>query len=242
MSSAEPIWTRPAPGERKPAYSRELIVQTAIALADAEGFEAVSMRRLASELGAGTMTLYHYVATKDELVSLIGDAITSELIVPAQELPEGWRDGLAEIARRTRAIFNRHPWIVEHMDEGDPGTAGPNVMRHVEQTMLVTARTGLGHADQLQIAGMVDDYVFGHAMRAAEHRGEDAGPRLDLMLDYFIAQFATGDYPHLQAIYGDDPRGAFERLSAEAPEEERFETGLACLLDGIELWIERRRP
>lgn len=240
MSSAEPIWTRPAPGERKPAYSRELIVSTAIALADAEGFEAVSMRRLASELGAGTMTLYHYVATKDELVALIGDAIMSELIVPDDELPEGWRGGLAEIARRTRAVFSRHPWIVEHMDEG-PGTAGPNVMRHVEQTMLVTARTGLEHADQLQIAGMVDDYVFGHAIRAAEHHGEKAEGRLDAMLDYFTAQFATGEYPHLQAIYGDDPRGASQRLLDQVPEEQRFEAGLACMLDGIEVWIERRR-
>ena len=241
MSRPEPIWTRPAPGERKPAYSRELIARTAIALADAEGFQAVSMRRLASELGAGTMTLYHYVATKDELVSLIGDAIIGELIVPDHELPEGWRDGMAEIARRTRAVFNRHRWIVEQMDEGDPGTAGPNMMRHVEQTMLVTARTGLEHVDQLQIAGMVDDFVFGHAIRVAEHYGQEAGSRLDMMLDYFAAQFATGDYPHLQAIYGDDPRGTFERLSGEATEEQRFETGLACLLDGIELWIERRR-
>jgi hypothetical protein len=114
-------------------------------------------------------------------------------------------------------------------------------MRHVEQTMVVTARTGLGHADQVQIAATVDDYVFGHSIRAAEHHGEQARPRLDAMLDYFTAQFATGDYPHLQAIYGDDPRRAFERLSGEATEEQRFETGLACLLDGIEAWVERRR-
>ena len=107
--------------------------------------------------------------------------------------------------------------------------------------MLVTARTGLGYADQLQIAAMVDDYVFGHGVRAAEHRRDEAAPRLDAMLDYFRAQFATGEYPHLRAIYGDDPRGAFERLSGEATEEQRFENGLACLLDGIELWIERRR-
>ena len=126
--------------------------------------------------------------------------------------------------------------IVEHMDEG-PGTAGPNVMRHVEQTVLVTARTGLEHADQLQVAGMVDDYVFGHAIRAAEHHGEKAEGRLD----YFTAQFATGEYPHLQAIYGEDPRGASQRLMDQVPEEQRFETGLACMLDGIEVWIERRR-
>src|SRR6476620_10056298 len=60
----QPIWARPEPGERRPAYTRERIAETAIAIADAEGFDAVSMRRIASELGAGTMTLYYYVRTK----------------------------------------------------------------------------------------------------------------------------------------------------------------------------------
>ena len=67
-----------------------------------------------------------------------------------------------------------------------------------------------------------------------------ARERLDAMIDYFTAQFASGDYPHLEAIYGDDPRRAFERLLGEATEEQRFETGLECMLDGVEAWIERR--
>src|SRR5882757_9272482 len=123
----EPVWARIAPGSRKPVYSREMIVQKALEIADAEGYEALSMRRIASELGAGTMTIYHYVATKDELVTLIGDAVMGEIVIPDDELPDGWRDGMAELARRTLAIFMTHPWIVEHLDEGDPSAAGPNV-------------------------------------------------------------------------------------------------------------------
>src|SRR4029450_12613266 len=91
-----PIFARPAPGSRRPAYTRDEIAQTAIAIADAEGFEAVSMRRIAGELGPGTITLYHYVGGKDELVALVSDAIMAEIIVPEDELPEGWREGLAE--------------------------------------------------------------------------------------------------------------------------------------------------
>src|SRR5215204_1206753 len=140
---ARSVWTRPGPGERKPSWSREQIVATALAIADAEGFEAVSMRRIAAELGAGTMTLYHYVRTKDELVTLIGDAIMAEIVIPDDELPAGWRDGMAELARRTRRIFMRHRWIVEHIGEGDPEAAGPHMLRHVEQTLAVAARTGL---------------------------------------------------------------------------------------------------
>jgi AcrR family transcriptional regulator len=238
-----PIWGRPAPGSRKPAYSREQIAKTAIAIADGEGFEAVSMRRIAAELGAGTMTLYHYVGSKHELVSLISDSIMGEMVIPNDELPDGWRDGMAEIARRTLAIFQRHPWIVEHMDEGDPASTGPSVLRHVEQTMAVASRTGLTMTDQFELASIVDDYVFGHAIRTyqgTQFGAEgDAASRVDAMLGYLTEQLGSGDYPHLEEIAGDDPAAGFARMAELASDEQRFERGLQRVLDGLELWVER---
>jgi AcrR family transcriptional regulator len=237
-----PIWGRPAPGSRKPAFSREKIAATAIAIADAEGFDAVSMRRVATELGAGTMTLYHYVGSKDELVSLLADSIVGEMIVPDDELPDGWRDGMAEIARRTLAIFRRHPWVVDHMAE-DPSRTGPSVLRHVEQTMVVASRSGLGIDDQFELAAIVDNYVFGHAIRT--YHGVGFGPegdpagRIDAMSAYLTEQLSTGDYPHLEEIAGDDPAAAFARMAHLASEEDRFERGLQRVLDGLELWIDR---
>jgi AcrR family transcriptional regulator len=243
---AQPIWSRPAPGERKPTLSRERIVETALRVADAEGFEAVSMRRIASELGAGTMTLYHYVKTKDELVALIGDAIMGELLIPATEVPDGWREGMAEIARRTRGVFNRHPWILEHIDEQSDHGAGPNMLHHIEQSIAVAADTGLDVDGQLELSALVDDYVFGHVMRAREgfHFSDDdpaAKRRLEAMLAYVQTQLATGEFPHLAALVGDDPRGALLRRAEQAIDEQRFERGLQILLDGIELDLERRR-
>jgi AcrR family transcriptional regulator len=238
---AGPIWARPGPGSRRPTYTREQIAQTAIAIADDEGFDAVSMRRLARVLGAGTMTLYHYVRGKDELVALVGDAIMGELIVPDDELPDGWREGMAELARRTLAVFQRHPWIVEHMDEGDPDASGPNVLRHVEQTLAVASRTGLGTDHQFELAAVVDDYVFGHAMRTYHGAGlgaeGDARSRLDAMIGYLTEQLATDEYPHLQAVAGDDPAAAFERIAHLTADPERFERGLQHVLDGLELWV-----
>jgi AcrR family transcriptional regulator len=105
-----PIWGRPAPGERKPAHSRESIARVALQIADAEGVDAVTLRRVAAELGAGTMTLYHYVRTKRELAALMDDAIMGELVIPDDELPDGWREGLALLARRTHELFLKHPW------------------------------------------------------------------------------------------------------------------------------------
>lgn len=241
----QPIWSRPAPGARRPTYSREQIAETAIAIADAEGYEAVSMRRIAAELGAGTMTLYHYVRNKDELVALIADTIMSESLVPDGELPDGWREGMAEIARRALAIFRRHPWIVEHMHEGDPSHAGPSLLRHVEQTLAVASRTGLDTEGQFELAAIVDDYVFGYAMRSHEATqfGGEGEPktRLEAMLTYLTEQLATGDYPHLEAAAGDDPAAGFARFGHLAADEQRFERGLQRLLDGLALWIDAAR-
>src|SRR5262249_15810386 len=98
----ESIWARPEPRARRPAHTRDGIARAGSRIADTEGFEALSMRRVASELGAGTMTLYHYVRTKDELLALVDNAVMGELLIPEGEVPAGWREGMRQIARRTR--------------------------------------------------------------------------------------------------------------------------------------------
>jgi AcrR family transcriptional regulator len=237
----QPIWTRPEPGERRPAYTREQIAETAIAIADAEGFDAVSMRRIASEIGAGTMTLYYYVRTKDELISLMDDAIMGELLIGDDELPEGWREGVAEIARRTHQIFLRHPWSLESLRNAE---GGPNGLRHVEQSLAVAARTGLEPEELLELSALIDDYVFGHVVRTAELRrtmGDPDAQRMKGLIEYFEAQMETGDFPNVERALGRDVRQGFGRMAALANDESRFERGLQKLLDGIELDLERRK-
>jgi AcrR family transcriptional regulator len=247
VSSEElvPIWARPAPGERKPAYTRERIAEAALEIADAEGYEAVTMRRVAAALGAGTMTLYHYVRNKDELTALMDDSIMAELIVPEDELADDWREALAQIARRSYAAFQRHPWIFEHLtDEDDRGPGGPNALRHVEQSLAAAAKTGLDIVGQFELVALVDDYVWGHAARSgATHtrsKQERAQERLEAILAYLNAQLETGDFPHMKAFVGDDPMGAFERVVEMAGDPGRFDRGLQRLLDGIALDLERR--
>ena len=246
MSSPEdtsPIWSRPAPGERKPAHTRERIAAAALKIADEEGFEAVTMRRVATELGAGTMTLYHYVKNKRELAALMDDTVMGELLVPEDELGDDWREGLAQIARRTYRSFMRHPWTFEFIGgEDDPGVGGPNALRHVEQSLTVAERTGLDLKGQFEITALMDDFVFGHAMRT---RGigrsrETPEERLNAVVAYMEQQLATGEYPRLQAIAGDDIRKGFERVAELATDPDRFERALQSVLDGIALMIERR--
>src|SRR3954471_20048761 len=122
------VWTRPAPASRRPRFSRSELAATAVRIADTEGFAAVSMRRIATELGAGTMTLYHYVRTKDELLPLVVDAVMAEVVIPTDDepMPTDWRAALTLIAERSRAMAERHPWILDITD--DP-PVGPNSVR-----------------------------------------------------------------------------------------------------------------
>jgi AcrR family transcriptional regulator len=240
---AAPIWTRPAPGERKPAHSRERIGAAALKIADEEGFEAVTMRRVAAELGARTMTLYHYVRNKREIAALMDDVVMGELVVPEDELADDWREGLAQIARRSYAAFLRHPWAFDLIgSEDDPGLGGPNALRHVEQSLAVAEKAGLDLVGQFEITALVDDYVMGHAMRTRGmgRAGHTPKERLDAVIAYMETQLATGEFPRLQAVAGDDIRTGFERVAELATDPDRFERGLQCLLDGIELMVRNR--
>ena len=159
------IWDRPEPGARRPRHTREQIAAAALAIADREGFEAVSMRRVAREVGAGTMTLYHYVRTKADLVDLMDDAIMGEVLIPDGELPATWRAAMRAIACSSYAAFLRHPWALQAMT-GSRG--GPNGMRHFEQSLAAVASLALPARAKLELMGIVDDYVFGFIFRTAE--------------------------------------------------------------------------
>src|SRR4051794_40086282 len=178
----ESIWARPEPRARRPAHTRDGIAQAAIRIADAEGYEALSMRRVAAELGAGTMTLYHYVRTKDELLALVDNAVMGELLIPPGEVPAGWRDGMREIAHRTRNVFTQHPWIVE-MPRSSEG--GPNGTRHFEQSLAVMSGTGLPLDECLELVLLVDDFVFGYIQRFSPMAAQ-AGGDPELFADMFV--------------------------------------------------------
>jgi AcrR family transcriptional regulator len=238
-----PIWARPEPGARRARFTREQIAQAALAIADAEGLEAVSMRRVAKELGAGTMTLYHYVRTKDELLALMDDAIMGELLIPGDDVPEDWREALTLIARRTRDAFVRHPWVIDVVQGVQ--SFGPNSMRHIEQSAAAVAGTGVDPQAKFEIMSQVDEYVFGFVLRERTHGPFDPEERerwFARAAAFVQEQLETGDFPHTRALWPHgDIREAWLELEASVSDDERFERGLARLLDGIELDIRRER-
>jgi AcrR family transcriptional regulator len=193
----------------KPELSREKIAATAIAMADADGFEAVTMRRLASEMGVGTMSLYHYVKTKEELVSMMDDALMADVILAS--LPTDWRRALCEIATRTHKVLVSHSWVFSSILSASPGL---NAMRHMEQCLQALDGTSLTDQQKLTLLAMVDDFVFGSALR-------DVLSAAPVDHAFAKAQLGSGNFPQLSAMFASGHAG---------PSQDRFEQGLRALL------------
>lgn len=226
---------RPSRGPR-PSLNLDQIVAAAIAVADAGGIEALSMRRVAAELGAGTMSLYRYVPGKPELLALMLDKLSD----PAKELGEAvgkpWREVLELVARCAYRGYLDHPWLLQ-VNWTRP-VLGPNSLAGVE--MIIGCLDGLGLSDQERVSMMVmiDGYVTGAARARIQY--EAAAAESELTDDEFWAcqvpalekAMQTGEYPAMAGLSED----AFE-----VGWEESFEFGLQRLLDGAAALIEQRR-
>ncbi len=232
MSKA-PIWAVAAPSTRKPRFTREQIATAALALADAEGFEALSMRRVASDLGAGTMTLYYYVRTKEDLLALVNDAVVGEICDASEPLPKAWRPALKKLAAATRATYMRHAWTLRALDGA---RLGPSGLRHIEQSLQSVANLDRPLEDKLQILSIVDDYVFGHCAGLIRRHNQPEFDRktasaLGAKLEQYLAQ---RDYPQLRALIGSkNPVTALAKEASFMTSPEHFDIGLDALLDGL---------
>jgi AcrR family transcriptional regulator len=195
---------------RKPRLTREKIATTALAIADEEGFTAVSMRRVAQELQVGTMSLYYYVKTKDDLIAVMDDALMGEALLAS--LPKDWRRAMMGIAKRTHAVFIRHPWALVAMLSAPPGL---NAMRHMEQCLEALAGTSMTAREKITLLATVDDFVFGHALR-------EAANDTTIDLEFAATQLATGAFPRLAGVFSG------RRIEAH---KSRFDQGLLALLD-----------
>ncbi|MFI6294763.1 TetR/AcrR family transcriptional regulator [Nonomuraea sp. NPDC050790] len=232
-----PVWVRPAPGVRQPRFTREQIAKAAISIAETEGFAALSMRRLAEELGAGTMTLYHYVPSKQDLLALMNDEILGELVGPDAEPDIGWREALAGLGRGLRAISRHRPWAITVLGSKD---IGPNGMRALERVLASLAGTPFDAAEKLELIALVSYYVAGFTAQAdaAEEPGEEW---IDGVAAFVTSRLETGEYPHIQQLLEGGDAGAFvRRLDNRAAGDEQFERGLTRILDGIGAELARR--
>jgi AcrR family transcriptional regulator len=227
-------------GVRQPGRARGLsqedIVAVAVAIADAEGTDAVSMRRIARDLRVGAMSLYWHVASTDELHRLMLEQVQSETEVPE---PSGdWQADLRAYAGSARAALLRHPWASEFLGTGPP--TGPADAGNAERMLALLDGHGFELEASVWAVMTVVTYVLGAALREIQeirwHQAE-AAREAELSEADLAAERAeymgrinsgSGRYPNLARLIeaGIDP---------DSPEtrDERFKFGLTCLLDGI---------
>ena len=172
---------------------------TPITIADQQGLDALTMRRIADALGAGTMSLYWYVRSKDELIELMRDEVAGEHTLQ----PSGdWRSDLARFARDTRAMFLRHPWLAS-VAFGTP-PLGPNALRQDELTAAAMSSLGVDLQTQGAIGAVVYFFVVGFVLRelAQQQVQQRTGVTIEewraSVAPYIQQQLASGRYPNLQ--------------------------------------------
>jgi AcrR family transcriptional regulator len=234
MAEIDTVWMRDE--ERATAaqpLSRATIVAAAIEIADTQGLEAVSIRRLATKLDARPMSLYSHIERKGDLIDLMVDEVMAGAVIPDGP-SEDWRQALREIAQRTRESTRAHPWMIAAAFRRP--FPGPNALRHFDQSLGAVSKLPLSPERKRAVLLAVDTYTLGFVRwEVISQKREDPcagpdgerGPTAEEVDAYLAAQVATGDYPHLKAI------GGKKKLTLGV-KAEAFEAGLDWLLAGIE--------
>ncbi|GAA0409577.1 TetR family transcriptional regulator [Acrocarpospora corrugata] len=229
------IWMRPerversGPG-RRPGFSRAQIVERAVAIADADGLEAATMRRIADAMGTGAMSLYRYIPKRDDLIDLMLDTVMAELELPPR--PTGdWRSDLTLASYQIRAVGLRHPWQVALASRRP--TLGPSSLRVYEFMLSALDGFGLDIDEIASLVGMLSDYV-----NSAVHREIgwlDEARRTGMDMRRWMTAYVG---PHIRRVLDSGEYPMFNRSIMEArvphlPPEDRFRYGLDRVLDGI---------
>lgn len=206
------IWSRPERGSRgpAPAHSRDAIVAAAIALADAEGLAAVSMRAVAAALGTGAGSLYRYLSSRDDLLDLMTDRAVGELR-PYPESAGDWLETMVLLGRRQLALFAAHPWLLDVIHR--PSGTGPESLAWFDNCIRVLEPVRCPVAAKFEAIAMMTGVVSLFARRESA-----AGA-------FSVAGVDLAAYPHLVAAFG--------QPSGPAPRTDLVERTLRGLLTGL---------
>ena len=203
--------------------SRERALATAMALADAEGLDGLSMRRLAEALGVEAMSLYHHVPNKDAILDGMVDLVFTQIQPPRAEL--GWRAALRERTRSVREVLVRHPWALRILESRR--TPGHATLAHHDAVLGCLRGAGFSIALTAHAYALLDSYVFGFVHTEITLPFQTSEETQAVVQDMF-ASFPAGAYPHLAEL---TLQHVLKPGYAYANE---FDWGLDLLLDGLE--------
>jgi AcrR family transcriptional regulator len=239
------LWGRRERGRRgpRPGLSADAIVEAAMRVADADGLEALSMARVAAELGFTTMSLYRYVTSKEELLQLMwdGSAIGAETLVIEGD---GWRSRLRTWTVIQRDMLDRHPWITQMPMATPP--AAPNSLHFVERGLATMDDTGLPDAEKLRVIGLLSSYTLSEARMSADAVRAAKAAAAALAADAAAAPPPQDFEGLLREVIDEKTYPRLHRLAWTPPpgdpptEREQFLSGVDTILDGVQVLIDRR--
>lgn len=239
--SLERLWGRQEPGRRGPKQrlSTAEVVEAAIALADKEGVQALSMRKVAQAVGVSPMSLYTYVPSKAELVDMMFDRVLADTADPDDRLTS-WRERLTFIARERWGLSERHPWLLDLAMHRPP--LGPNMMRKAMAMLSAMENMGLAPEETGHAVEALQDYISGALRSAREAREAEALSGLTDEQWFSIVWPVLEKHLDPQNFQTVSRMSEARRRQTRSPDERaaRFEFGLERVLDGLEVFIGKR--
>ena len=219
--------TRPTPGgpPARPRLSRDAVMRGAVAVADRGGVAAVTMRKVAEELGIEAMSLYHHVANKEAILDGLVDIVFSEIALPSPGEP--WRTSMRLRAASARERLREHRWAIGLMDSRS--TPGPATLRHHDAVLGCLRHGGFSVAGAAHAFSALDSYVYGFVSQELSLPFDvDTSADLEQVAAGILQQLPVDTYPHLTEMI---LKHALQPGYAYADE---FEIGLDLVLDGLE--------
>jgi len=209
--------------EGRARLNRERVLQTAIRLADEEGLEKLSMRRLGEGLGVEAMSLYNHVSNKEDLLNGMIDALYSEIKLPSHD--DDWKTALRKRSVSVREVLLRHPWANGLMDSGT--SPGPGTLRHHDRVLGTFRNGGFSLAMTAHAFSALDSYVYGYAKqeKALPFDNEEQAAAL---ANVMLGQLPANEYPYLHELM------ANHVLQPGYNYAEEFRFGLDLVLDALE--------
>ena len=216
--------TRPTPSpESRVPLTRERVLGAAVLLADEDGIESLSMRKLGLRLGVEAMSLYNHVASKDDLLDGMVDLAVSEIDLPSGAI--GWKEAMRGRAISAQAVFSRHPWASGLIDSRE--SSGPARLRYLDWVVGTLRRGGFTLEMAARAFSVLDSFIYGFARQQLNMAaGPDSEP--EESTEAFLRAIPADEYPYLREMVVD------YAMVSNHDERADFEFGLDLVLGGLE--------
>jgi AcrR family transcriptional regulator len=206
---------------KRTPITRQRALETAVAIADAEGLEGLTMRRLAKELGIEAMSLYHHLANKEAILDGMVELVFGEIDMPAGE--GDWRTAMLARGRSVRRVLTAHPWAISIMQSRT--SPGPNTLGHLDAFLGACRGAGFSVLLTAHAVSAIDSYIYGFVLQEVNLPFDDAS-EMDEMVEAILPDLSA--FPHLAELTVEHV------LQPGYSYGDEFEFGLGLVLDGLE--------